>query len=86
MSAPTPIRVTVLDSWEEVPLLVPASMTIADVKRAALAQSKVRRPPDEYVVKYNGAELYEAGNTIAQAGVRPNGALIVLRRRRAPVR
>ena len=82
----TPIRVTVLDTWEEVSLIVPASTPIADVKRAALAQSRVRHPAAEYVMKYNGAELYETGNTLGQAGVPANGALIVLRRRRAPVR
>lgn len=86
MTAATPIRVTVLDTWEEIPLTVPASTPIADVKRAALAKSRVRRPAGEYVMKYNGAELYEAGNTIGQAGVPANGALIVLQRRRAPVR
>lgn len=86
MTTSTSVRVTVLDTWEEIPLTVPASTPIADVKQAALSKSRVRRAPAEYVMKYNGAELYEPGNTIGQAGVPANGALIVLRRRRTPVR
>ncbi|HEU5219841.1 MAG TPA: hypothetical protein VFU23_14370 [Gemmatimonadales bacterium] len=86
MSAPLAVRVMVLDTWDEVPLTLPPATSIADLKRAALAHSRIRRAPGEYVVKYNGAELYEPGNTLANAGVVPNGALIVLRRRRNPVR
>ena len=86
MTAPLPVRVTVLDTWDDIALTLPGTTSIADLKRAALVQSRVRRAPAEYVVKYNGAELYEPGNTLANAGVVPNGALIVLRRRRAPVR
>ena len=37
-------------------------------------------------VKFNGAELEEGTWTLAEAGIGPNSALIVLRRRRAPVR
>lgn len=86
MTAPLPVRVTVLDTWDEVPLDLPGGTPIADLKRTALTRSGIRRSPGEYVVKYNGAELYEPGNTLARAGVVPNSALIVLRRRRAPVR
>ena len=86
MSAPLPVRVMVLDTWEEVPLTLPGDTPIADLKRTALSKLRIRRGPAEYVVKYNGAELYEPGNTLTTAGVVPNGALIVLRRRRAPVR
>lgn len=86
MTAPLPVRVTVLDTWDDIPLTLPANTSIADLKRTALAKSRIRRSPAEYVVKYHGAELYEPGNTLANAGVVPNGALIVLRRRRDPVR
>ncbi len=86
MTGPLSVRVTVLDSWEEVPLTLPGNTPIADLKRTVLTKLRIRRGPAEYVVKYNGAELYEPGNTLARAGVVPNGALIVLRRRRDPVR
>ncbi len=86
MSGTLPIRVTVLDTWDEVPLRVAPATPIADVKRAALARAGVRRAPEHYCVKYRGAELYEGGRTLSEAGVVPNGALIVLPRRRTPVR
>ncbi len=86
MTAPLAVRVTVLDTWDDISLTLPGNTSIADLKRTVLARSRVRRPPADYVVKYNGAELYEPENTLANAGVMPNSALIVLRRRRAPVR
>lgn len=81
-----PLRVTVLDTWDEVSLELPPATPLSEVKRAALAASRVRRPPAEYVLKYRGAELFEGKATLADAGVRPDAALIVLPRRRSPVR
>lgn len=80
------VRVTVLDTWDDIYLTVPSDMSVAELKRDVLVQARIRRPESDYVVKYNGAELYEDGTTLAQAGVTPDSALIVLRRRRAPVR
>jgi hypothetical protein len=85
-NASIPVRVTMLDTWDDIHLAVPASMPIADLKRNVLARSRIRRPAGDYVVKFNGAELYEEGNTVAGAGITSNSALIVLRRRRSPVR
>ena len=81
-----PIRVTLLDTLDQLALVLPSSTPIAEVKRAALARSGIKRPASEYMVKYKGAELYENGKTLSQAGVVPDGALIVLLRRRIPVR
>lgn len=80
------IRVTLLDTLDEHALVVPATMKIAEVKRDALARAGIKRAASEYVIKYKGAELYEGGKTLADAGVVPDGALIVLLRRRIPVR
>lgn len=76
----------VLDTWDEISLEVTATTPVAEVKRSALARSRVRGSAGEFVLKYNGAELFEEGQTIADAGVGPHAALIVLRRRRTPVR
>lgn len=81
-----PIRVTLLDTLDELALVVPATMQVAELKRTALAHAGIRRPASEYVVKYKGAELFESGRTVGEAGVVPDGALIVLLRRRIPVR
>lgn len=86
MDSTLPIRVTVLDTWDVIPLEVPATTSLAEVKRAALFRSLVRGAPADYVLKYQGAELFREGQSLADAGVLPHSALIVLRRRRTPVR
>jgi hypothetical protein len=86
MSGPLAIRVTLLDTLDALDLVVPITTPVAEVKKAALARSGIRRPPAEYMVKYKGAELFEGGKTLADAGVVAGGALIVLLRRRIPVR
>jgi hypothetical protein len=83
---PLPLRVTVLDTWEEIPLTFPAETPVAEVKRAALARARVRRPAGEYLVKFRGAELAEGSRTLADSGVVANSPLIVLARRRVPAR
>ena len=80
------LRVTVQDAWDEVPLDLPTGASLADLKRAALDATKVRRDPDEYVLKFRGFELLDESRTLADAGLVPNGALIVLPRRRRAVR
>ena len=46
----------------------------------------MRHDPDEYVVKFRGAEMLDESATLRDAGIPPNAALIVLPRRRRPVR
>ena len=60
--------------------------SVADIKRDALAKARVVGAPEKWLVKYRGAEVPEDGTTLEQAGIEPNGALIVLRRRRQPIR
>jgi hypothetical protein len=86
VSQPLRLRVTVQDAWDEVPLDLPPDASLAELKRAALDATKVRRDPDEYVLKFRGAELFDESRTLADAGLVPNGAVIVLPRRRWPVR
>jgi hypothetical protein len=85
MTAVLPLRVTVEDVWNEVLLEVPAATPVGDIKRQALAATHVKRPPSEYVIKYRGAELIDEGRSAEDLGLVPNGALIVLARRRRPV-
>jgi len=86
MTASMPIRVTVLDTWDEIPFNAPVTTRVADIKRDALARARVVGPPEKWLVKYLGAEVPENGTTLEQAGIEPNGALIVLRRRRQAIR
>ncbi|HEU5303463.1 MAG TPA: EsaB/YukD family protein [Gemmatimonadales bacterium] len=86
MTGALPVRVMVEDAWDEVVLELPEQTPLAEVKRTALGLTRVTRSPSEYVLKYRGAELLDEGRSLAEAGVVPNGALIVLSRRRRPVR
>ncbi len=86
MSATLPVRVLVHDVWDEVALDLPPDTPLADMKRRALELSKVDGDPNSYVVKYRGAEILDEQRTLAQSGVVRNAALIVLRKRRRPVR
>lgn len=86
MTSVLPLRVTVEDVWDEVFLELPIGTPVAEIKRQALALTHVRRDPSEYVLKYRGAEVSDESRSLAEAGLVPNSALIVLSRRRRPVR
>jgi hypothetical protein len=81
-----PLRVMVEDVWDEVFLELPVETPVAEIKRQALALTHVKRDPSEYVLKFRGAELSDESRSLADSGLVPNSALIVLPRRRRPVR
>ena len=85
MTGTLPIRVMVQDAWDEVLLDLPSMTPLAELKRQALQATRVVGNPDEYLLKFRGAELEDESRSLAEAGLVPNGALIVLRRRRRPV-
>jgi hypothetical protein len=80
------IRVRVHDSWEGVGLEVDGATTVGQMKRQALTDARRPGDPDGYQVKFRGAALLEEAEPLASAGVVPNAELIVLPRRRQPVR
>jgi hypothetical protein len=86
MTGVMPLRVTVEDVWNEVLLELPSGTPVGEIKRQALVASHVTRDPASYVLKFRGAELTDETRSAAEAGLVPNGALIVLGRRRRPVR
>ncbi len=86
MSGALPVRVMVQDVWDEVFLELSPATPVAELKRRALEITRITRHPDDYVVKFRGAELTDESRSLADAGLVPNGALIVLPRRRRPVR
>ncbi len=86
MTGILPLRVMVEDVWNEVMLELPATTPVSEIKRQALAASRVTRDPSNYVLKFRGAELADESRSAAEWGLVPNGALIVLGRRRRPVR
>jgi len=86
MTGVLPLRVMVEDVWNEVLLELSDATPVGEIKRLALAASHVRSDPANYVLKFRGAELSDETRTAAEWGLVPNGALIVLARRRRPVR
>ncbi len=80
------VRVTVLEAWDEITLKVPPSTTVHEVKQLALQAVRVIDNPAAFLVKFRGAELPHEDRTLSQSDIPPDGALIVLRRRRRAVR
>ena len=80
------LRVMVEDVWDEVSVALPASTPLGDVNSLALRQAGVPVDASEYLVKYLGAELEDEDRSLADAGVVPNATLVVLPRRRRPLR
>lgn len=74
------------DAWDQVSLDLPAQTPIAEMKRRALAMTHTDGDPAGYVVKYRGASMLDEQRTLAEAGVVSNAPLIVMARRRRPVR
>ena len=86
MTPMLPVRVMVQDAWDEVFLEVPSATPLADLKRRALVATRVSGDPDGFLLKFRGAELEDESRSLADVGVVANGALIVMPRRRRPVR
>lgn len=80
------VRVMVEDVWDEVSIALPSSTPLGDLKSLALLQAGVPGDAAHYLVKYLGAELQDEDRSLADAGVVPNATLVVLPRRRRPLR
>ena len=85
MTATLPVRVMVQDAWDEVRFDALPTLVLGRLKREALERTRVTGNPDDYVLKFRGAEILDEGRTLAEAGVVANAGLIVLPRRRRPV-
>ncbi len=80
------VRAMVTDVWDQVFLAVDPSTTVGALKRQALEQAMKRRVrPDDYVVKFRGAQVLDESITLASLEARANSAFIVLPARRRPV-
>ena len=86
MTPEVEVRVRVLDAWDDVVMRLPAVTSIADVKRRALAAAHVTTDPAGFLVKFRGAELRDEARSLSEERVPAHGALIVMARRRVPVR
>lgn len=81
-----PVRIMLTDVWDEFHLDLPSETPISQVKQHVLELGRVMSDPARYVVKYRGAQLEDEARSLADLGVVKNAALIMLPRRRQPVR
>jgi hypothetical protein len=80
------LRVMVTDAWDSVAIEASPALTLAEIKRQALAAATGRSlDPVDYVVKYQGGLVLDEGATVAGLGLPDGAPLIVLPRRRRPV-
>ncbi|MGH7567825.1 MAG: hypothetical protein ACREL9_02480 [Gemmatimonadales bacterium] len=80
------VRVMVTDVWDQVFLAVDPATTVGALKRQALEQALKRRvTPDDYIVKFRGAQVMDESVTLGTLGARANSAFIVLPAWRRPV-
>lgn len=82
------VRVTVIDAWDTVALDAQPDTPLGELKVEALRRTLRRADPpaDDYELKFRGGLVLDERQTVAAAGVPQDGALIVLPRRRRPVR
>lgn len=80
------VRVAVHEAWDEIEMKVDSGTPVGEVKRRALETARVAGDAAEFEVKFRGATVRDETGSVAAAGIPDNGALIVLRRNRRPVR
>ena len=81
------IRVQVMDLWDSVRVDSPPTETILSVKRAALAALYPDgADPDALVVRLHGYEILDEAQSLSEVGVRDGSILLLVARRRRPVR
>ena len=81
------VRVAVADAWETFALEASPGDGVAALKRRALDAARiVPALADRYEVKLGGALVADESRTLAELGVRDGAQLVVLCRRRRPVR
>lgn len=81
------LRVQVASIWDAVRVDVTPDATVRDVKIAVLDQLVPDSfPSDQYVVKLRGLEVLDENAPVTDAGARDGSILLILDRRRRPVR
>lgn len=85
---PLHIRIQVADLWDSVRVDAGGDQPVSAVKRAALAEFYPDGGvnPDELVVRLHGFEILDESKSLADSGVRDGSILLLVSRRRRPVR
>jgi hypothetical protein len=81
------IRIQVAELWDSVRVDAPASEPVISAKRAALeALYPGGMNPEDYVVRLHGFEILDESVSLVGAGVLDGSILLLVYRRRRPVR
>ncbi|HEY8164531.1 MAG TPA: hypothetical protein VIF83_03160 [Gemmatimonadaceae bacterium] len=85
---PLHIRVQVADLWDSVRVDAGGDQPVTAVKRAALAEFYPDGgvDPDELVVRLHGFEILDEAKSLLDCSVRDGSILLLVSRRRRPVR
>jgi hypothetical protein len=81
-----PLRVMLTEVWDEFHLDLPSETPLSQLKQQVLDLGRFPADPASFVVKYRGASLDDEAKSLADLGVVKNAALIMLPRRRQPVK
>jgi len=80
------VRVTIPESWDTLRLEVAPSVSVREVKQAALAAMLAGASTDEFVCKLAGFEVLDESQSVTEAGLRDGSTLLVTYRQRRPVK
>lgn len=81
------LRVQLETSWDIIRVAAPADTPVVAVKSRALKELDPRAAfHEDFVLKHEGWEILDENATLAAAGVRDGSTLILMPRRRRPVR
>ena len=81
------LRVQIAELWDSVRVDAPPSEPVITVKRIALDTLYPNGvDPEEYVVRLHGFEILDENVSLSAAGIRDGSILLLVYRRRQPVR
>ncbi len=80
------IRVEMPEVWDVVRIVAAPAQPVIDVKNAALRALRPDSTPDEMVLKLRGWEILDETATLADSGIDDGSILVMMFRRRRPVR
>jgi hypothetical protein len=80
------IRVEMPEVWDVVRIVAAPTQPVIDVKTAALGALYPEAAPEEMVVKLRGWEILDEMASLADSGIVDGSILVMMFRRRRPVR
>ncbi len=81
------IRVQAAELWDTISVQAPATLPVLDVKLRALdAMHPSVTVHDDFVLKLHGIEVLDENVSLREAGVRDGSTLLMMYRRRRPIR